>query len=99
MNLISTFATRAHKDDYYLFPAPRNQFTNTSCNSNNLKYANPGSQIPINNPLAKRNSTQFKQYFQNQNEKPFARRDTHFSQRNFQPIKKHAKNSSESQNP
>ena len=48
INLISKVATNAHKHDSYLFPAPRNQLTDSSCNSNNLKYAYPASQIPIN---------------------------------------------------
>ena len=44
-NLISTMATREHKHNCYLSPAPRNQFTNTSCNSNKLKYAYTANTI------------------------------------------------------
>ena len=68
INLFRTLATQVYKHDSYLFPALRNQFTNSSCNSNNLTYAYPASQIPINPPIFKRNSTQFKQLFQNRNE-------------------------------
>ena len=99
INLISPLATRARRHDYYFFHVPQNQFTNTSCNSNNLKSAYPASQIPINTPLAEQNSTQFKPCFQNQNEKRFARHDLHFSKLSFSPIKKHSENISESRYP
>ena len=47
-NLNGTHATRVHNHDYYLSPALRSQITNTICNFNNLKYAYPASQMPIN---------------------------------------------------
>ena len=48
INLIITQANRVHKHDSHISPTLRNQIANTSSNSNNLKYANPALQIPIN---------------------------------------------------
>ena len=92
LNSISTHATRVHKHDYYLSPAPPNQIIITSCNFNNLKYAYPASQIPLNTSLAKGNATQCKQSFQNRNEKCLARRETHFNRSNFPPIRRNSEN-------
>ena len=55
INLVGTRGTRVHNHDYYLSPAPRNQFISTSCNLDIKKYAYTASQIPFNTPLAKRN--------------------------------------------
>ena len=83
-------------EERYSFNELEFQFTNTSFNSNKIKYAYPASQIPINTSLAKQNSTQFKQSSQNLSEKHFERLDTHFSKPNFPPIERHSKNISES---
>ena len=48
---ISTHATRVHKHDPYLYPAPRNPIKKTSCKFNNLKYAQPKPQLPINTSI------------------------------------------------
>ena len=58
INLISSLGTRVHERDYYSSPAPRNQVKNTSNNVNILKSAYPGTQIPIDTSLAKRNAAQ-----------------------------------------
>ena len=60
INLISTHATRVHKHDSYLSPAPGKPIKNTSCFFNNLKYVHPVPQKPINTLLAKRTTTQCK---------------------------------------
>ena len=70
-------------------PALQNQFTNTSCNLNNLKYAYPLSHIPINTSLAKGNAIQCKQSFKNLNEKYLARRETQFNKPYFTPNRRH----------
>ena len=92
INLITTQSTRVHIDDYYLFPAPRNHVTNTSCSSNNSKYAYRASEITINTSIAQRNKTHCKQLFQNGNEKYLAKRDSQFTQPNFPPIRRHFTN-------
>ena len=92
IKLIRKHATRVHKHDYHLSPAPRNQITNNSYNFNNLKYAYPALQIPPNTSLAKRIATQCKQFFQNRNEKYITRRETHFNKSNFPPVRRRSKN-------
>ena len=79
INLISAHASRVHKHDYFLSPAPQNQITNNRCNLKSLKYANPSSKIPINTSLAKRNTTQCKQSFHNWNDMYLAKRETQFT--------------------
>ena len=99
INLISTHAKRVHKHDSYLSPTPRNHFANTSGNFNNLKYAYLASQIPINNSLAKQNTTHYKQSFQNQNELSLAKPETHFTNSKFPPIWRISTNISRSHHP
>ena len=74
--------------------------TNTNCNSMKLKFEYPASQIPSNTLLAERYPTQFKQSFQNRNEKHFVAGggggDTQFLNPNCPPIKRHSENFAES---
>ena len=90
ISLISTQATRVHKQDLYLSRKPRNQATNTRCNAKNCKYALPASRIPIKTSLAKRNTTHCKQSFQNRNDKYLE--VTKFIKPNFPPIRRHSTN-------
>ena len=77
IKLISTHANRVHKHCYYLSPALRTLYT--SCNFNTSKYSYSASQIPIIISLAKRNTNQCKQSFQNRNGKYLAKQETHFT--------------------
>ena len=99
INLINTLVTRSHKLEFYLSPVPQNQITNIRRNLNNSKCAYPASQKPIKTSLAKRCSPQFNHFLQNQNEKRFVKRDTHFFKPNFPPIKRRSENIFESHHP
>ena len=79
INLISTHATRVHKHYSHLSHAPRNQISITSDNFNNLKYAYPTSQIPINTSLAKQNTAHCNQFFQNWNGLSLVTSQSHFT--------------------
>ena len=59
ISLISTHAKRVIKHDSQLSLELQNQTTNNSNKLNNLKFAYPASQIPLNTSLAKQNTTLF----------------------------------------
>ena len=99
INLISTHAKRVHKHDSYLSPASQKHIAKTSDNFSNLKYAYPASQISINTSLAKQNTTQCKQSFENRNELSLATRETQFTNSKFPPIRRHSTNTSRSHHP
>ena len=97
--LISTHATRVHKHDSHLSPAPPNQIANTSSTFNNLKYAYLALQLPMSTSLAKRNTTHCKQSCQNWNEMSLATCENQFTKFNFPPIRRNSTNFSKSHNP
>ena len=99
INLISTHAARVHKHDYYNSPFPRKLVSNTNYNINNLKYADPASQISLHTSLAKRNTNNRKQLFQNWNELTLAPRGTQIIHSKFPPIGRHSLNISKSHHP
>ena len=99
MNLISTHAARVYKNDYYNFPAQRNLASNTNCVLNILKYADPVSQIPLHTSLAKRNTTNREQLFQNRNELTLAPRETQIIHYKIPPIRRHSLNISTGHHP
>ena len=94
INLISTHAARVYKHDYYNSPAPRKLASKTNCIVNNLKYADPASKTPPHTSLAKRNTTNRKQLFQNRNELTLAPHEPQIIHSKFPPIKRHSLNCS-----
>ena len=92
INLIRTHAARLYKHDYYNSPAPRKLASNANCNLNNLKYADPASQIPLQTSLAKRNTNNREQLFQNWNELTLAPRETQIMHSKIPPIRRHSLN-------
>ena len=99
INLISTPAARVRKHYYYNSPAPRKLASNTNCYLNNLKHATPASQISLHTSLAKRNTNNGKQLFQNRNELTLAQRGTQIIHSKFPPIRRHSFKISKSHHP
>ena len=99
INLISTYAARVHKHDCYNSPAPQKLDANTNCISNNLKYVDPASQLPLNTSLDRRNTNKCKQLFHNRNELALAPRETQITQTKIPPKRSHSTNIFESHHP
>ena len=76
INSISTHATRVNEHVFCNSLAPRKQASNSICELNNLKYATPASQSPIDIYLALQNTNKSKQLIQIRNKVAFAQRES-----------------------
>ena len=92
INLIYKHAARVRKHDYYNSRAPRKLASNTNCIFYNLKYVDSASKLPPNTSLARRNTKECIQLFQNRNELALALSETQIIQPKIQPIRRHSTN-------
>ena len=80
INSISTHATHVNELVFSNSLAPRKHASNNICELNNLKYATPASQSPIDTYLALQNTNKSKQLIQIRNKVAFAQRESQNSQ-------------------
>ena len=99
INSISTHATRVNEHVFSNSLAPRKQASNSICELNNLKYAIPASQSPIDTYLALQNTNKSKHLIQIRNKVAFAQRESQNFQSQNPPIKSHSTNISKSHHP
>ena len=96
---ISTHATRVNEHVFSNSLAPRKQASINICELNNLKYATPASQSPVDTYLALQNINKSKQLIQIRNKVALAQRESQNYPSHYTPIISHSTNISKSHHP